>query len=321
MKKICAILLSLVLVFSLVACGSSTDSDTADKEQSQGASDEDGSTSEGTTGTGTGASDDEQSSDASDEDGSESEETTGEAVTLRVGASPTPHAEILTFAKDILASEYNVNLEIIEYSDYVVPNTAVEEGEDDANYFQHTPYLETFNEDNGTHLVSVAKIHYEPFGLYSETVTDVADLPDGAVIAIPNDGSNEARALYLLEAEGLITLDHEAGFNATVLDITDNPKNITFQEVAAEMVARTLDDVDGAIVNGNYALEAGLDIADAIATEAADSDSAQTYANVIVVKEGNEDNEAVKALVEVLTSDAVRDYINDTYDGAVVPVF
>ncbi len=297
MKKLSAVLLSFIMMLSLAACGSGAASDTSD------------------------TSSDEPSAEASAVNGSGSAETSGETVTLRVGASPTPHAEILNFAKDILSSEYNIDLEIVEYSDYVVPNTAVDEGEDDANYFQHTPYLDTFNEDNGTNLVSVAKIHYEPFGLYSNTVTDVADLPDGAVIAIPNDGSNEARALYLLEAEGLITLDHDAGFNATVLDITDNPKNLTFQEVAAEMVARTLDDVDGAIVNGNYALTAGLDIADAIATEAADSESAQTYANVIVVKEGNEDNEAIKALVEVMTSDAVRDYIEDTYNGAVVPVF
>ncbi len=281
MKKLLTLFLLLASVVSFTACGNSADSDTS----------------------------------------SDSGSDVNAAVTLRVGASPTPHAEILTFAKDILLSDYNINLEVVEYSDYVVPNTAVEEGEDDANYFQHTPYLDTFNDDNGTHLVSVAKIHYEPFGLYSNTVSDVADLPDGAVIAIPNDGSNEARALYLLEAEGLITLNHDAGYNATVLDIVDNSKNLKFQEVAAEMVARTIDDVDGAIVNGNYALEAGLNISDAIATEAADSDSAQTYANVIVVKEGNEDNEAVKALVEVLTSDAVRDYINETYKGAVVPIF
>lgn len=309
MKKLFAVLLSCVLLVSLAACGSSDDSDTT-ADQSSNSSTENNSDT---------ATEDQSSDTTADDSGSE--ETTAETVTLRVGASPTPHAEILNFAKDILLSDYNINLEVVEYSDYVVPNTAVEEGEDDANYFQHTPYLDTFNEDNGTHLVSVAKIHYEPFGLYSNTVTNVDDLPDGAVIAIPNDGSNEARALYLLEAEGLITLNHDVGFNATVLDITDNPKNLEFQEVAAEMVARTLDDVDGAIVNGNYALEAGLDIADAIATESADSDSAQTYANVIVVKEGNEDNEAVKALVEVLTSDAVRDYINDTYEGAVVPVF
>lgn len=240
---------------------------------------------------------------------------------LRVGASPTPHAEILNAVKDVLLDQYNVQLEVVEYSDYVVPNTAVEEGEDQANYFQHTPYLDTFNAENGTHLVSVAKIHYEPFGLYSQTVSDLANLPDGAKIAIPNDGSNEARALYLLEDQGLITLNHDAGFQATVLDITSNPKNIQFEEVAAEMVARTLDDVDGAIVNGNYALAAGLKIEDAIATESASSEAAQTYANIVVAEQGHENDAAVQALVAALTSDTARDFIQNTYHGAVVPLF
>lgn len=246
---------------------------------------------------------------------------TTDLTVLRVGASPTPHAEILNAVKDDLKEQYNVQLEVVEYSDYVVPNTAVEEGEDQANYFQHTPYLDTFNAENGTHLVSVAKIHYEPFGLYSQTVKNLSDLPDGAKIAIPNDGSNEARALYLLEDQGLITLNHDAGFQATVLDITSNPKNLQFEEVAAEMVARTLDDVDGAIVNGNYALAAGLNIADAIATESAESEAAQTYANILVVEQGHENDEAVHALVKALTSDTARDFINETYHGAVVPLF
>lgn len=248
---------------------------------------------------------------------SESSKTT----VLRVGASPTPHAEILNAVKDILKEQSGVDLEVVEYSDYVIPNTAVEEGEDQANYFQHTPYLDTFNAENGTHLVSVAKIHYEPFGLYSQTVKNISDLPDGAKIAIPNDGSNEARALYLLEEQGLITLNHEAGFQATVLDITSNPKNLQFEEVAAELVARTLDDVDGAIVNGNYALAAGLKIEDAIAAESAESEAAQTYANILVVEQGHENDEAVQALVKALTSDTARDFINETYHGAVVPLF
>lgn len=248
---------------------------------------------------------------------SESSKTT----VLRVGASPTPHAEILNAVKDILKEQSGVDLEVVEYSDYVIPNTAVEEGEDQANYFQHTPYLDTFNAENGTHLVSVAKIHYEPFGLYSQTVKNISDLPNGAKIAIPNDGSNEARALYLLEEQGLITLNHDAGFQATVLDITSNPKNLQFEEVAAELVARTLDDVDGAIVNGNYALAAGLKIEDAIATESAESEAAQTYANILVVEQGHENDEAVQALVKALTSDAAREFINETYHGAVVPLF
>ena len=252
---------------------------------------------------------------------SDKEEKKDGTTTLRVGASPTPHAEILNSVKDKLKEDYNIDLEVVEYSDYVVPNTAVEEGEDQANYFQHTPYLDTFNEENGTHLVSVAKIHYEPFGMYSNKVKSVDELEDGATIAIPNDGSNEARALYLLEAEGLIKLNHDAGFNATVLDITENTKNLKFQEVAAEMVARTLDVVDAAIINGNYALQADLKISDAIATESSESESAQTYANVVVVKEGHEDDEAIQALVKELTSDNTRDFINETYNGAVVPLF
>lgn len=256
-------------------------------------------------------------SDSSAANTSESSQTT----VLRVGASPTPHAEILNAVKDSLKEQSGVDLEVVEYSDYVIPNTAVEEGEDQANYFQHTPYLDTFNAENGTHLVSVAKIHYEPFGLYSQTVKNISELPDGAKIAIPNDGSNEARALYLLEAQGLITLNHEAGFQATVLDITSNPKNLQFEEVAAELVARTLDDVDGAIVNGNYALAAGLKIEDAIATESAESEAAQTYANILVVEQGHENDEAVQALVKALTSDTARDFINETYHGAVVPLF
>ena len=297
MRKIFTAILTGTLVLSLAACSGSSSSDT-------GASKEPSSSNEQASSNG-----------ASENAGSE------EAVTIRIGASPTPHAEILNFAKDILSEKYNINLEIVEYSDYVIPNTAVEEGDDFANYFQHTPYLDNFNENNGTHLVSVAKIHYEPFGLYSEDYKDVSELPDGATIAVPNDGSNEARALYLLEAEGLIKLNHDAGYDATVLDIVDNPKNLKIQEVAAEMVAKTLDDVDGAIVNGNYALEAGLKIEDAIATESADSDSAQTYANIVVVKEGNENDASVKALVEVLTSEEVKEYINNTYNGAVVPIF
>lgn len=244
-----------------------------------------------------------------------------ETTVLRVGASPTPHAEILNAVKDSLKEQSGIDLEVVEYSDYVIPNTAVEEGEDQANYFQHTPYLDTFNAENGTHLVSVAKIHYEPFGLYSQTVKNISELPDGAKIAIPNDGSNEARALYLLEEQGLITLNHDAGFQATVLDITSNPKNLQFEEVAAELVARTLDDVDGAIVNGNYALAAGLKIEDAIAAESAESEAAQTYANILVVEQGHENDDAVQALVKALTSDTARDFINETYHGAVVPLF
>jgi len=244
-----------------------------------------------------------------------------ETITLTIGASPTPHAQILEQVAPILA-EQGINLEIVEYTDYVIPNTAVEEGENDANYFQHQPYLDTFNADNGTHLVSVAAIHYEPFGVYAGRTASLEELPDGAAIAIPNDGSNEARALYLLEAEGFITLNHSVAFaNTTPLDIVDNPKNLQFREMEAAMLPNSLEDVDCAVINGNYALDAGLSIADALAAEDPESISAQTYANIIVVKEGNENNAAIQALIAALQSDAVRDYINNTFSGAVVPIF
>lgn len=242
-------------------------------------------------------------------------------VVLKVGASPTPHAQILEQVAPVLA-EQGIQLEIVEYTDYVIPNTAVEEGENDANYFQHQPYLDAFNADHGTHLVSVAAVHYEPFGLYAGKTASLAELPDGATIAIPNDGSNEARALYLLEAQGLITLNHDVEFaKTTPLDVKDNPKDLQFEELEAALLPKSLEDVDCAVINGNYALDAGLDIADALATEDPDSVSAQTYANIVVVKEGNENDPAVQALVKALQSDEVRDYINNTFHGAVVPIF
>jgi len=243
-----------------------------------------------------------------------------EPVTLKVGASPTPHAQILQQVVPILAAQ-GINLEIVEYTDYVIPNTAVEEGENDANYFQHQPYLDAFNADNGTHLVSVGAVHYEPFGIYAGKTASLDALPDGASIAIPNDGSNEARALYLLEAQGLITLNHDVEFaKTTPLDIVSNPKNLKFEELEAAMLPNSLEDVDCAVINGNYALGAGLSVADALATEDPNSVSAKTYANIVVVKEGNENNPAIQALVKALQSDEIRDYINNTFHGAVVPI-
>ena len=234
---------------------------------------------------------------------------------LKVGASPTPHAEILAQVKDVLA-EQGIKLEIVEYTDYVQPNEAVESGDLDANYFQHTPYMNTFNADNGTHLVSVAAIHYEPFGIYPGKTTSLDALADGATVAVPNDGSNETRALLLLQQEGLITLADgvDASSNATKHDIVDNPKNLDIQELEAAQLTNVLPDVDVAVINGNYAQ-------DALAVEDASGDSAQTYANIIAVKEGNENNEAIQALVKALQSDAVRDYINNTYGGGTVAVF
>ncbi len=243
-----------------------------------------------------------------------------DSITLKVGASVTPHAEILKVAKEVLAQE-GITLEIIEYNDYVIPNTATENGELLANYFQHQPYLTDFNEENKTHLVSVAAIHYEPFGIYAGKTKSLKALADGATIAIPNDGTNEARALYLLEAQGLIELKDDVGFTATVLDIASNPKNLVIKEIEAAQIARSLEDVDLGIINGNYAIQAGLKVADTLAVEDKDSEAAQTYANVLVVKEGNEDNEAIEALIKALKSEKVKKYITDTYAGAVIPMF
>lgn len=240
---------------------------------------------------------------------------------ITVAASPTPHAEILKVAADVLAKD-GWTLKITEYADYVVPNNVVEDGEIDANYFQHQPYLDTFNAENGTHLVSVAAIHYEPFGIYAGTKSAIADLADGDKIAIPNDGSNRARALLLLEAQGLITLKEGVGMEATVLDIVDNPLNLEIVEMEAAQIANVRDSVALAVINGNYALQAGLNAGtDALAKEDAASVSAQTYANILVVKEGNENTEKTLALKKALLSQEVKDYINNTYSGAVVPIF
>ena len=243
------------------------------------------------------------------------------AETIRVGASITPHAEILNVVKPILA-EQGYDLEVVEYTDYVLPNTATESGELDANYFQHITYMNNFNEENGTHLVSVAAIHYEPFGIYAGKTASLEELPDGAKIAIPNDGTNEARALLLLEAQGLITLNEGVGLTATKLDIAENPHNYDIQEIEAAQLPRSLGSVDIAVINGNYAIDAGLKASDALAVEDGASEVIQqNYANVLVTKEGNENNEALLALAAALKSDAVRAFIEETYEGAVVPLF
>ncbi|MBP3420895.1 MAG: transporter substrate-binding domain-containing protein [Lachnospiraceae bacterium] len=256
-----------------------------------------------------------------EENATESEEATPVEVkgTITVAASATPHAEILEQAKPLLAAQ-GWELEVTVFDDYVQPNLVVESGDFDANYFQHIPYLDEFNAQQGTHLVNVGGIHYEPFGIYPGTKSALDDLAEGDVIAVPNDTTNEARALLLLEANGIITLKEGAGLTATVKDIVENPKNIQIQELEAAQVSRVKDEVAFVVLNGNYALEAGFSVAkDSIAYEQADSDAAQTYVNIIVVKEGNESHEGVKALVDVLTSDEIKQYINDTYDGAVIP--
>ena len=254
------------------------------------------------------------------DDSSASPSADGETTTITVGASPAPHAEILEVAKDILA-EQGITLEIQQFTDYVMPNNAVEDGSIDANYFQHITYMNDFNEENGTHLVSVAEIHYEPFGLYAGKTDSLDALADGAQIGVPNDATNEARALLLLEQEGLITLAEDAGLTATVLDIVENPKNLEIVEMEAAQLPQRLADLDMAVINGNYAIDAGLSIADALAVEASDGEAAQAYANVLAVKEGNENNEAILALVDALQSDEVKSYIEETYSGAVVPLF
>ena len=236
-----------------------------------------------------------------------------------VGATPTPHAEILEAAVELLAKE-GIKLEIKEFTDYVQPNLALETGQLDANYFQHQPYLTDFNAENGTKLVSIGNIHYEPLGIYPGKTTSLNALPDGAQVSVPNDTTNEARALLLLEAQGLIKVKPDAGLTATVLDITDNPKNLKILEVEAAQIPRSLQDVDIAVINGNYAISAGLNAAtDALAKEESNSLAADTFANIITVRVGDEGRPELKKLVQVLQSSEIRKFIEDKYEGAVVP--
>ena len=297
MKKLISATLAATLALSLAACGSSASTSEAAPAESTASS----------------------AAESAAESTAETSELAG--TTLKVAASPTPHAEILNVAKEILA-EQGIDLQVVEFSDYVQPNLVTESGEVDANYFQHTPYLDSFNEENGTHLVSVGAVHYEPFGIYPGKSDDLASIADGATIAVPNDTTNEARALQLLAAQGLITVRDGAGLTATINDITENPHNLQIKEIEAAQLPRTVQDVDFAVINGNYAMEAGFSVGtDALAIEDASSEAAQTYANVLVVKEGNESDPAIQALYAALTSDKVKDYINSTYDGAVVPIF
>lgn len=240
------------------------------------------------------------------------------SATLKVGASPAPHAEILEAAKPLLA-EQGIELEIVEFDDYVLPNTALSDGDLDANYFQHQPYLDTFNAGNGTDLISAASIHYEPLGIYPGSAASLEALADGGKVAVPNDGSNEARALYLLEANGLIKVNHDVGYEATVLDVTENPKNIEIIELDADKIPGALPDVDLAVINGNYAIGAGVNDT-VLVTEDPNGDSAKTYANIIAVRPGDETREDIKALVDVLKSDEIRSFMEEKYAGSVVPV-
>ncbi|MFR7643047.1 MetQ/NlpA family ABC transporter substrate-binding protein [Eubacterium sp.] len=252
---------------------------------------------------------------------SDKESGTKEAAgkTIKVAASATPHAIILEEAKTLLKKQ-DWDLEIKVFDDYVQPNNVVESGEFDANYFQHIPYLENFNKEKGTHLVNAGGIHYEPFGIYPGTEKKLDELKEGDTIAVPNDTTNEARALLLLQDNGIIKLKDGAGLEATVKDIAENPKNIKIQELEAAQVSRVKDEVAFVVLNGNYALEAGYSVEkDSIAYEKSDSEAAKTYVNVIAVKEGNENNEGIKALISVLKSDEIKKFINEKFNGAVVP--
>lgn len=255
-----------------------------------------------------------------DDPSSTPDSTTGDAITLKVGASPSPHGDILKVVQPILAEE-GIDLQIVEFTDYVQPNLATEDGSLDANFFQHTPYLDQFNQENETHLISVGGVHFEPMGIYPGKTAAVKDLANGALVGIPNDATNEARALLLLQEQGLITLPEDADLNVTPKDILDNPKNLKFQEMEAVQLPLALEDLDIAVINGNYAVTNGIQDT-VLVTEGKEGLGAQTYQNILVVKEGNENNEAIQKLYAALTSDAVKDYIQSTYtDQSVIPAF
>lgn len=238
---------------------------------------------------------------------------------IKIGASPAPHAEILEIAKEVLAAD-GWTVEIVEFTDYVLPNEALSSGDIDANFFQHVPYLDTYNEQNGTDLEAAVTVHYEPLGIYPGKTASLEAIPDGAQIAVPNDGSNEARALYLLQDLGYITVDNSNGFNITKLDIVDNPKNIEIIETEAAQLPNVLPDVDFAIINGNYAIGAGIE-GTVLTTESKDSEAAETYGNVIAVRNGETKTEKTLAIIEAVTSDEVRTFIEETYGVSVVPMF
>lgn len=291
MKKIIAVLLAgAVFAASLTACSGTPEETAAETQAATGTQEE-----------------------------TSADKASGETTKLTVAASPTPHAEILNAAKEMLAEE-GIELEVVEYTDYVQPNLVTDQGDVDANYFQHVTYLENFNEEQGTSLVSAGSIHYEPLGIYAGLSNDLSNIPDGAQIAVPNDTTNEARALLLLEANGVLTLKEGAGLTATKMDIEENPHNVEIIELEAAQVSRVASEVDFMVLNGNYALLGGFKVSDALAQEASDSEVAQRYANVIAVREGDETREDIQKLVEVLKSDEIRQYITDTFEGAVVPL-
>lgn len=244
-----------------------------------------------------------------------------ETKTLTVAASPSPHAEILNNFAVPKLKDQNIDLEVKEYTDYIIPNQVTSSGEVDANYFQHINYLNNYNKENGTDLVGVAAIHYEPFGIYAGKSSDLKNIADGAQIAVPNDPTNEGRAFLLLQQEGLVTLKDPENLEATPVDVAENHHSLNFVEVEAAAVPRQLQDVDFAVINGNYAIEAGLHVSDAVAVEAADGTAVEQYANYIVTTPDKQDDERIKALVSVLTSDDFKTYLKDTYDEDVLPAF
>ena len=296
MKKLAAVLLTGVLAFgTLTGCGSSTEEAPAQDSTTEA-----------------------EAGETADEAGEA--EAAGDLQVITVAASATPHAEILEQAKPLLA-EQGYDLQVTVFDDYVQPNMVVDSGDFDANYFQHKQYLEAFNEERGTDLANAGGIHYEPFGIYPSAKASLDELSEGDTIAVPNDPTNEARALLLLQDNGIITLKEGAGLMATVTDIVENPMNVEIVELEAAQVPRVVGETSYVVMNGNYALQAGYSVAtDALAYEQADSEASQTYVNVIAVKAGNEESDAVKALVDVLKSDEIAAYINDTYQGAVIPV-
>ena len=283
MKKLLALAMALTLCLGLAACGGTPAEDPADENTPQ-------------------------------------TETSGETVTLRVGATPAPHQEILEQVVDTLAAQ-GITLEIVPYTDYLTPNVAVEEGEDDANFFQHITYMETYNAENNTHLVNAGSIHYEPMAVYAGKSSDLAAIADGATIAVPNDPTNEGRALLLLQDQGLITLKDPTNLEATPNDIAENPHGIVFQELEAAAVPRALESVDFAVINGNYAIEAGYHVKDALVHEETGSTAVEQYANIVCTTPEKEEDENIQALVKVLQSDDFKAYLEENYGQDVLPAF
>lgn len=289
MKKFVGILLTAALAFGAIGCSSTTES-TEGTDTNNTATEENGDTA------------------------------SGETVKIKVGAVPTPHAEILKQVQPVLA-EQGIDLEIVEFNDYVQPNTTLNSGDLDANYFQHQLYLDQFNADNNMNLVSIGAVHYEPMAIFAGNSSDLANLPEGAIIGVPNDPTNEARALLLLEQNGVLKLKEDAGVTATKLDIVENPKNLDIREMEAAQIPLSLGSLDIGVINGNYAIGNGLALEDALAIESADTLTPDSYQNVVAVRSGDENRPELQALIQALQTQEVADYINNTYQGAVAPVF